>query len=390
MQNTENFEDMLNDSFKPQKSMELGDRVKAIVSGSDKENVYLDLGPRIQGIANKNEFMTDGKLSVNINDEITVYITGKARGFIKCSRRLGGGDQETRSQKDDTYTAALTEAYENGVPVEGKVTKIVKGGMEVTIMGKRTFCPISQVDLNYCDNADPFLNNSYTFLITEVKEDGDDFIVSRKRFLQQEKDKISDQLWQDLKENDLFEGTVTSLKKYGAFVDIGGIEGLLHVSEISHEKIDDPSEKLKVGDKLQVEVINLDREQKKIGLSLKSQIEDPSQKILNELAVGDEMEGTVVKLKPFGAFVNLFTGIDGLLHISKLGLKKRIDHPKEMLSINDKVNVRILEIDKESGRISLTMEEEKQDFNRDLKKIKKEQDELFKNKGTMADLFKDF
>lgn len=390
MQKKESFEDMLNESFQPQKSYELGDKINAIVSGIDKESVFLDIAPRIQGIVNKNEFSDGEKINVSINDEVTVYIIGKTKGFFKCTKRLGSGDQNDTRVKEDTYTVALTEAYENGVPVEGKITKVVKGGFEVTIMGKRTFCPLSQIDKNYCDDPEIFLNKTLSFLITEIKEESEDFIISRKQLLLAEQEKKADLLWQQINENDVLEGTITTVKKYGAFVDIGGIEGLLHVSEISHERIDDATKELKTGDKIKVEIISIDKTSKKIGLSLRSQIEDPTIKIMEGLSEGDTIEGTVSKLKPFGAFINLFPGIDGLCHISKLGVEKRIDHPKEVLSVNEKVKVRILEIDKESGRIALTMEEEKRDFRDDLKNLKKEQEKQVNSKGAMSDLFKGF
>jgi len=390
MQKTESFEDMLNESFKPQKKFELGDRISTIISGIDKENVYLDISPRVQGIVNKNEFIEDGKITVSINDEIMVYIIGKTKGFFKCTKRLGSGDQNNSSIHEDKYTIALKEAYENGVPVEGKITKVIKGGFEVTVMGKRTFCPISQIDKAYCEDPDIFLNKTYSFLISEYKEDGDDFIVSRKQLLIAETEKKANELWESIEENDIFEGIVTTVKPYGAFVDIGGIEGLLHISEIAHERINDATERLKKDDKLKVEIINIDKVTKKIGLSLKSQIEDPAKKILEDIQEGDVLEGTIVKLKPFGAFINLFPGVDGLLHISKLGIDKRIDHPKEVLNVNEKVIVKILEVDSDSGKISLTMEKEEYDYRNDLNKIKEEQKNNTESKGSMADLFKDY
>jgi len=390
MQKDESFEDMLNESFQPQKRFELGDRVNAIVSGIDKENIYLEIGPRIQGIMNKNEFPADSEISVSINDKLEVYVIGKTKGFFKCTKRLGANDGNNSTDKNDTYTVALKEAYENEVPVEGKITKVIKGGFEVTIMGKRTFCPISQIDTSYCEEPETFLNKSLTFCITEFKEDNDDFIISRKQFLIKEQMKKADILWESIKENDICEGTVTTVKPYGAFVDIGGIEGLLHISEISHDRIADASEKLKKGDAIRVEIINIDKKSKKIGLSLRSLIEDPAIKKLDELSEGMKIEGTVVRIKPFGAFINLFPGLDGLVHISKLGVDKRIDHPKEVLSVNDRVMVRILDVDKVSKKISLTMEEEEYDYNQDLNNIKKDQEALISSKGTMADLLKGF
>jgi len=388
MQENENFEEMLNESLKPQKSFELGDRIETVVSGIDKESIYLDISPRIQGIVNKNEFIENGELTVSLNDKITVYVIGKSKGFFKCAKRLGTGSNNNNSE-DDTYTVALREAYENEIPVEGKITKVIKGGFEVTIMGKKTFCPISQIDTAYCEEPEKYLNKSFTFMIVEYKEDKNDFIISRKEYLLRIQKLKADELWKNIKENDVYEGVVTMLKPYGAFVDIGGIEGLLHISEISHDRISDASEKLKKDDKVRVEVINIDTKNRKIGLSVKSLTENPKKKKMEELSEGITLQGTVVRLKPFGAFINLFPGIDGLLHISKLGVNKRVDHPKEVLSINDIVKVRILELDRESGKISLTMEEAKYDFNEDLNKIKKEQEKLLQSQGTMADLFKD-
>ena len=185
----------------------------------------------------------------------------------------------------------------------------------------------------------------------------------------------------------MLEGTVTSVHDYGAFVDIGGVEGLLHVSEISYQKIQSAEEALQPGQKLKVAIIRLDREAGKISLSLKALLADPWIVAGDKLAVGRELSGTVLQLKPFGAFVELFPGVIGLLHISRLGANRRVNHPKEILSVGQAVSVRILAVDTVRKTLSLTMEEPEEDFSGELSRLKEKQEEELKTgTSTMAAL----
>jgi small subunit ribosomal protein S1 len=281
----------------------------------------------------------------------------------------------------------LREAHAARIPVEGRVKAVNRGGFDVQVMGQKAFCPISQIERNYCQKPEAHLEQTYSFLVTQFEEDGRNIVVGRKELLQAEEREKSQRLWQDLQVNQVREGTVTSVHDYGAFVDIGGTEGLLHVSEISYEKIQSAKDILQPGQKLQVSVIKLDPDAGKISLSLKALLADPWTAASDTLGVGTQVAGKVVHMKPFGAFVEIFPGVTGLLHVSRLGIERRVSHPKEILTVGDEVQVRILAIDPLRKTLSLTMEEPEEDLSGELERLKGKQDQDLKNSGgTMADM----
>jgi small subunit ribosomal protein S1 len=384
----ESFEDLLEASFQKEvRQLKVGDQIEAEIVSFDQENMFLDLGTRVEGVVPKVEFTGVEGLTVKEGDTVTVYVVGKRHGAFQCSKymRFLAADGGEGSGKEIPF--ALVDAFERGIPVEGKVKAVIKGGFEVTVMGNKTFCPISQIEKDYCKNTDVHLDKTYTFEILECKEDGKDVVVGRRDLLAKEAQEKIDLLWQKVELDDVYEGTVTSLQPYGAFIDIGGIDGLLHISEISHERVDDARKVLTEGQKLKVAVIDLDREAKRMGLSVKIMHQDPWDQAMETLSEGREFEGKVVRIKPYGAFVELFPGVDGLVHISKLGAARRLEHPKEVLTTGDTVRVRILKIDKDEKKISLTMEEPEADYRPDLALLKKEQEKKSKKQsGTMADL----
>ena len=250
-------------------------------------------------------------------------------GIFHCTSRLRqAGRSDSRQAKDSPSLALLREAYAAHIPVEGRVKAVNKGGFDVQVMGQKAFCPISQIERKYCQNPETHLEQTYSFLISQYEEDGRNIVIGRKELLQAESREKARLLWQELEVNQVREGTVTSVHDYGAFVDIGGVEGLLHVSEISHQKLQSAQEALQPGQKLTVAILKLDREANKISLSLKALLDDPWTAAGDKLAVGAEFTGKVVHLKPFGAFIELFPGVTGLLHISRLGADRRVNHPK--------------------------------------------------------------
>jgi small subunit ribosomal protein S1 len=194
-------------------------------------------------------------------------------------------------------------------------------------------------------------------------------------------------MWQQIEEGGVYKGTVAAVRDYGAFVDIGGIEGLLHVSEISYERIQKAGDKLQVGDQLEVAIKEIDRQHRKISLSVKELMEDPWITMIKKIKVGKEFQGKVVKLKTYGAFVELFPGVHGMVHISKLGTDRVHKHPKEVLKTGEIITVRVLDIDEDNRKISLTMEKEEGDFSEDLQKLKKDQEQAIKSSPSqMSDL----
>ncbi|MGE5341822.1 MAG: 30S ribosomal protein S1 [Candidatus Omnitrophota bacterium] len=374
----ESFEKMLEESFQSVRNLDIGEEVKARVIGFDNDNVFLDLGTRVDGMLRKTELVRKGRLTVKEGDRITVFITGKGKGYWQCSSRLGTSEQGEQDPQRVAALMTLEEAFHAGTPVTGKVFDSNKGGFKVNIMGIDTFCPISQIGSTYCDKPEEHLNKTYTFLIIQYEDEGNNIVVSRREFLDQEAKQISEKLWQKVEAGQVYEGTVKSVQDFGAFIDIGGIEGLLHISEISYMRIAKVSDVLTLGQKVKVAVIEVDRKNRKLSLSLKSLMDDPWVDTIKDLKVGGEYQGKVVRMKTFGAFIELFPGVDGMVHISRLGTNRRHQHPKEVLNVGDMVTVRILEIDEANRRISLTMEQEEVDYSKDLRKLKDEQDEAAK------------
>jgi small subunit ribosomal protein S1 len=384
----DSFKELMDQPFEPVRAISVGNEVEATVIGFDSDNIYLDLGSRLDGVVKKAEYMISGELTVAEGDVITVFINGKRQGTWLCSGRLGATGEDEKKTRQTAALMALEEAFNKDKAVEGQVVTVTKGGFEVEIMGVKTFCPLSQIDINYCDNPEDHLEQFYAFKIIRFEEQGENIVVSRRELLEHEAAKKAESFWRELDESRTYEGEVTTVLNYGAFVDIGGIEGLLHVSEISYERLKSAEDALTVGEKIEVTIKSLDRQLRKVSFSRKSLLEDPWTAAVKKLSSGAEFQGKVVRMKTFGAFIELFPGVDGLVHVSRLGTGRRHQHPKEVLKIGDIVMVRVMDIDEENRKISLTMEKQEGDFSRDLAKIRKDQDKQVKSAPThMASLF---
>ncbi len=378
------FADMFHASLRKEVTVRPGDRVEARVISVSGDSVFLDLGTRAEGVVAREEFAREGRADLKEGDTVTVLVNGFRDGMFRCTRRLGAGPGSPAAGKDSAALAKLNDAFLAGIPVEGKVKAVNKGGFDVVVLGQRAFCPISQIEKGFCTDPSLHLDKTYAFLIRQYEEGGRNIVLGRKDLLRAEEQERARRIWQELEVGQVLPGTVTSLTDYGAFVDIGGIEGLLHVSEISHQRVNNPREALQVGQELQVAVIALDQEKRKISLSLKAQQPDPWQELPQKLAGGGEFPGQVVRLRPFGAFVEIFPGVVGLLHVSRLGQGRRIAHPKEVLTVGDTVSVRVISLDLEQKTIQLTMEEPEQDVGADLAELKRSQGR--DGSGTMAAL----
>lgn len=384
----ENFADLLNATYRTATRIKVGEVAEGKVISIGKDNIFLDLGTRAEGMIDRDECERQGQLTVKPGDTVQVLVTSFRDGIFLCTAKLRQSSRsDWRQAKDSPSLAMLREAFAARIPVEGRVKAVNKGGFEVQVMGQKAFCPISQIEKRFCQNPDIHLDQIYSFLISQYEEDGRNIVIGRKELLQAEDKEKARQLWQGLELKQVREGTVTSTHDYGAFVDIGGVEGLLHVSEISHQKIQSAQEALQPGQKLKVAILKLDQEANKISLSLKALLADPWTAAGDKLDVGAEFAGKVVHMKPFGAFIELFPGVTGLLHISRLGADRRVNHPKEVLEIGATVNVRILAVDAERKTLSLTMEEPEEDFSGELTRLKEKQEQDLKTgSGTMAAL----
>jgi small subunit ribosomal protein S1 len=256
----------------------------------------------------------------------------------------------------------LKEAFESKIPVQGHVRATNKGGFEVGLPGARAFCPFSQIEIGYCEKPEEYVGRRFPFVIITFERNGKNIVVSRRHLLQEEAKEAAKKTRERLAVDAVFEGVVRRLQPYGAFVDIGGIDGLVHVSQIRHGHVGDPREVLHVGDKVQVKVLKIEEpgsKKERISLSMKDLVPDPWDTVEEQLPAGQPTVGKVVRLTDFGAFVELLPGVDGLIHISEIA-NERIGHPSEVLQVGQEVQPRVLSVDRTSQRISLSLRE-KQD-----------------------------
>lgn len=385
--NTEDdFEQMLEASFTKIPKLEPGMKVTGRVTSVGEENVFLDLGTNLDGVIGKAELLEAG-VEVQVDDEVECFIVAVREGVVQCTTRLGASS-EGRAGKE-AAVSSLMDAEQSGIPVEGKVKEVVKGGVKVSLLGLEAFCPISQIDNSYVEDASVFLGGSYLFRVMRVEEDGRNIVISRKSLLQEEAEAKAKELWSTVNVGDTVKGVVTNIRKYGAFVNIGGVEGLLHVSEMSHERVEDPADVLNVGQSIDVAVKSMDQAEGKISLSIKSLQADPWESATKVLGEGRVVVGRVTRLQPFGAFVEVAPGVDGLIHISELGGEKRIAHPREVLSEGQEMDVKILSIDHERKRIALTVaaDKEKEEEEKALDDLRaKQKQQGHGSMGTLGDL----
>jgi small subunit ribosomal protein S1 len=349
MQEEVSFAELLESSPKtPGGQFAPGDTVSGTVVKITKDTVFVDLGGKSEGIADVGEFLDkDGNLSLKEGDRVELRVAS-LRGGIHLSKAIKIHGAEA--------IGMLREAQKNQIPVEGRVAAVNKGGFEVDISGTRAFCPVSQIDLRFCEKPEEHIGARYQFRIVEIKEKGKNIVVSRRVLLQEEQDKKAEETLSLLKEDLELEGTITRLTNFGAFVDIGGIEGMVHVSEISHARIGQPSEVLGLGQKVKVKVLKIDPVKggrRKIALSMKALEQSPWEKGF-PFKEGEVISGTISRLADFGAFVEVAPGVDGLVHLSEISYD-RVHHPSRVLNEGDRVDVLVLKIDKAKRRISLSI-----------------------------------
>ncbi|MEW6297797.1 MAG: S1 RNA-binding domain-containing protein [Thermodesulfobacteriota bacterium] len=285
-----------------------------------------------------------GHLQVGIGDEVEATVVS-TDGEVRLSRKLLKGAQAR---------AQLETAVATGLPVEGRVTGLVKGGYEVMVAGLRAFCPFSQIDVRRPDSSDVFLNQVLEFRVTRYAENGRNIVLSRRQLLEEYAAKAAEETRKKVVPGAILAGTVSSLTDFGAFVDLGGVQGLVHVSELSHSRVVKPADLLRVGDPVTVKVLKVDEKTGKVALSLKALEGDPWAAVPERLRERQVVRGRVVRAMDFGVFVELLPGVDGLLHFSEV---PRNQHTalKEAAAVNAEVSVLILEIDPDKRRIALAL-----------------------------------
>ena len=380
----ESFADLLEKSYVESTRLQKGQKVDAKVLKITTDWVFLDIGQKGEGVLDKKElFDPEGNLPVAEGDTLSVYFVSDRGGELRFTTKVGG---------PGAGAAQLEEAWRSGIPVEGTVVTEVKGGYEEKVPGApRAFCPFSQISLRRTDNPEEHLGRTIAFRITQFSEGGRNIVLSHRALLEEEREKLRKALQEELKEGMTVNGTVTSLQNFGAFVDIGGIEGLLPIAEIGWGRVDDIREALTEGQQVTVVVKSLDWEKNRFSFSLRETQADPWTQAPQKFPEGSVHTGKVVRLAPFGAFVELEAGIDGLVHISKLGGGKRINHPKEAVNEGQELEVRVESIDREARRISLVPAEAARAQDQERKamdEFRRKAAEEPKGMGTLGDLLK--
>lgn len=324
---------------------EIGQMVETKIEYISDDSVFLQLGGKSEGILSKAElFDKDGNLTVKEGDTIRAFFVKVQDGQLYFTTRLSG---------DKADPTMLEQAYKNKIPVEGVVEKEIKGGYEVKIGETRAFCPYSQMGLKRSEASSSWVGKHLTFMIQEYKDGGRNLIVSNRvieEALQAEK--IA-KLKETLKEHSIVTGTIKSIQNFGAFVDLGAVQGLLPVSEISLERVENISEVLQVGQEIRAEIIKLDWNTEKITLSMKSLLKDPWERAAEQYPAGSKHSGKVVRITDYGAFVSLEPGLDGLVHVSELRGGGKYNNVKDAVKLGQTLTIQVLEVDPSRKRISL-------------------------------------
>jgi len=324
-----------------------GKKVTGKIIQIGDNGVFVDFGGREEGVLDLKEIQDEnGAPTKAVGDEIQATVLG-----------VEGGVKLTLKGKRPGNLPALLDAAKAGTPVEGKVTGVNKGGLVVRAMGVRAFCPFSQIDRRYVEKPEEFVGQKLSFRVSSADEKGRNVILSRRSLLEDEAKEKAETMRQELVEGADLSGTVARLRPFGAFVDLGGVDGMVHVSEISHARVGHPSEVLKVGQEVKVRVVKVEglgSPSERISLSLKRLEADPWETTVAQLNPGSRVHGKVVRVVDFGAFVEVAPGVDGLVHVSALAVG-RVEHPSDIVSPGDELEAWVVQIDGEKRRISLSL-----------------------------------
>ncbi|MEW5743931.1 MAG: S1 RNA-binding domain-containing protein [Nitrospirota bacterium] len=345
----ESFAALFEQSTKPAVRLEPGAKIKAKVISVAGDSVYIDLGGKSEGVIALSELLDEqGAPKVKEGDEIEAFFLSVQDGVKHLTTLVNG--------YSSVKLTAVREAYESGMPIMGEVKAEVKGGFEVSIGGVRCFCPASQIDGRGRQESGSYLKQTFPFKVIEYKNDGRNVVVSRRAVLEQERAARVAALKETLAVGMEVPGRVRSLQKFGAFVDLGGIDGLIPMSELSWGRVDKAGDMLAAGQEVTAKVIAIDWEANRLTLSLKALQADPWAAAAERYPVGSKVNGTIVRLAPFGAFVALEPGLDGLVHVSNLGAGRRINHPKEVVQTGQQVEAYVIAVDPQSRKLSLSLQ----------------------------------
>lgn len=330
-----------------------GDMVEGEIISIGEARVYVDTGTKSDGVVEKAELVDEnGEFSFKTGDIVKLYVVSSSESEIILSKAISGAGKANM----------LKDASQSRTPVEGKVTGAIKGGFSVDVLGKRAFCPVSQMDVKYIENQEDYVGESFHFLITRFEEGGRNIVVSRRDLLNEEIEEQKKLFFDKIKEGDIVPGVVTKLMSYGAFIELTpGVEGMAHISELSWSHLEKPEEVVQPGDSVNVKLLKIESSKEsntlKISLSMKQTSLNPWDSLENSFKTGDQVTGKVVRLTSFGAFVEIAPGVDGLVHISEMSHTKRVLRSEDVVKKDEMVQVVIKSIDMDSKRISLSIKD---------------------------------
>ena len=328
-----------------------GSVIKGKIVSILRDYVIVDIGFKSEGYIDIEEFRSlDGEVTVQPGEDVDVMIEQieDDHGKLVISK-----------EKADSITAwvRVEEIYNQEGIIEGLVLNKVKGGLSVNLGGIKAFLPGSQVDLKPIKSLDRLIGKKFKFKILKFNKEKGNIVLSRRSLLEEERETLRKDILENIKEGQIIRGTVKNLTDYGAFIDLGGIDGLLHITDMTWGRVNHPSEVFKIGDEIDVVVLKYDSDKEKVSLGYKQLQADPWEKNVDKFQVGDKIKGKVVSLADYGAFVELETGVEGLIHISELSWSKKVKHPNKILKVGDSVEVMVLDLDTTNRKIALGLKQ---------------------------------
>lgn len=331
--------------------VQVGEKITGPIIAIGQDSVFVDTGTKIDGAVDRSELLDeDGALPYRVGDVLELYVVAMNENEIRLSRALSGVGGLNM----------LQDAHASRIPVEGTVQETCKGGFRVEVMQRRAFCPVSQIDVTYVEDPEVYVGQSFEFLVTRIEQNGRNIVLSRRQLLAQQQAQAQAEFLKDLAVGQIVEGPVTRLTPFGAFVELApGLEGMVHVSELSWARVEKPEEAVSEGQVLTVKVIRIETHEKsgrpKIALSVKQTGGDPWETERERFTTGMKIQGRVTRCAGFGAFVEIAGGIEGLVHISEMSYTRRVMKPEEVVTPGQTVDVLVKEIDWAKRRISLSI-----------------------------------
>lgn len=346
----EDFGQLLDQFEQEQSQLQEGEVVRGTVVGITERGVVIDFGYKSEGIVNQNEFMEGGQITVKPGDEVDVLVKNmeSGEGFPVLSR----ADAVRLRAWDD-----LEKAFNEETPVKGRVIERIKGGLRVDVDGIAAFLPGSQVDVRPVRNLDSLRGREIEAKVIKLNRKRSNVVLSRKAVLEERNEGRKGETLGQIEEDIIVEGQIKNLTDYGAFVDLGGVDGLLHVTDMSWGRLQNPAELFKVGDTVQVKVLRFDRARERVSLGYKQLLPDPWETIEERFPPATRLNGKVASVTDYGAFVELEPGVEGLVHVSEMSWSKRVKHPSKIVNAGDAVEVEVLGVDPKARRISLGMKQ---------------------------------